>query len=97
LVVKFLGGDVRIELSDYGDIRGLIVDGKPGFSPRGVSIIIGKSGSGKTLLANALYMEPVLTIADIVRKLELGLNEKYTDAIEPVKAMADLYGVQELQ
>jgi ABC-type dipeptide/oligopeptide/nickel transport system ATPase component len=96
-VVKFLGGDVRIELSDYGDIRGLIVDGKPGFSPRGVSIIIGKSGSGKTLLANALYMEPVLTIADIVRKLELGLNEKYTDAIEPVKAMADLYGVQELQ
>ena len=97
MVVKFLGGDVRIELSDYGDIRGLIVDGKPGFSPRGVSIIIGKSGSGKTLLANALYMEPVLTIADIVRKLELGLNEKYTDAIEPVKAMADLYGVQELQ
>jgi predicted GTPase len=59
---------------------------------------MGKSGSGKTLLANALYMEPVLTIADIVRKL--GLNEKYpaiTDAIETVKAMADLYGVQELQ
>jgi len=86
---------VRIELSDYGDVRGLVVDGKPGFSPRGVSIIMGKSGSGKTLLANALYMEPVLTIADIVRKL--GLNEKYTDAIETVKAMADLYGVQELQ
>ena len=36
LVVKFLGGDVRIELSDYGDVRGLVVDGKPGFSPRGV-------------------------------------------------------------
>ena len=81
---------VRIELSDYGDVRGLVVDGKPGFSPRGVSIIMGKSGSGKTLLANALYMEPVLTIADMVRKL--GLNEKYTDAIETVKAMADLYG-----
>jgi len=84
---------VRIELSNYSDIRELVVDGKPGFSPRGVSIIIGKSGSGKTLLANALYMEPVLTIADIVRKL--GLNEKYpaiTDAIETVKAMADLYG-----
>jgi predicted GTPase len=86
---------VRIELSNYSDIRELVVDGKPGFSPRGVSIIMGKSGSGKTLLANALYMEPVLTIADIVRKLRL--NEKYTDAIEPVKAMADLYGVQELQ
>jgi predicted GTPase len=86
---------VHIELSDYGDVRGLVVDGKPGFSPRGVSIIMGKSGSGKTLLANALYMEPVLTIADIVRKL--GLNEKYTDAIKTVKAMADLYGVQELQ
>jgi predicted GTPase len=88
---------VRIELSNYSDIRELVVDGKPGFSPRGVSIIMGKSGSGKTLLANALYMEPVLTIADMVRKLELELNEKYTDAIEPVKAMADLYGVQELQ
>jgi predicted GTPase len=88
---------VRIELSNYSDIRELVVDGKPGFSPRGVSIIMGKSGSGKTLLANALYMEPVLTIADMVRKLELGLNEKYTDAIETVKAMADLYGVQELQ
>jgi predicted GTPase len=60
---------VRIELSNYSDIRELVVDGKPGFSPRGVSIIMGKSGSGKTLLANALYMEPVLTIADIVRKL----------------------------
>jgi hypothetical protein len=81
---------VRIELSNYGDVRGLVVDGKPGFSPRGVSIIMGKSGSGKTLLANALYMEPVLTIADIVRKL--GLNEKYTNAIETVKAMANLYG-----
>jgi predicted ribonuclease YlaK len=34
---------------------------------RGVSIIMGKSGSGKTLLANALYMEPVLTIIVIQR------------------------------
>jgi len=67
LVVKFLGGDVRIELSNYSDIRELVVDGKPGFSPRGVSIIMGKSGSGKMLLANALYMEPVLTIIVIQR------------------------------
>jgi hypothetical protein len=84
---------VRIELSDYGDIRGLVVDGKPGFSPRGVSIIIGRSGSGKTLLANALYMEPILTIADLAR--QLGLSEKYPaliDAIETVKAMANLFG-----
>ena len=41
---------VRIELSNYGDIRGLVVDNKPGFGPRGVSIIMGKSGSGKMLI-----------------------------------------------
>jgi|GEM_PF-4298149 len=41
---------VRIELSNYSDIRELVVDGKPGFGPRGVSIITGKSGSGKTLI-----------------------------------------------
>jgi putative ribosome biogenesis GTPase RsgA len=70
----------------YGDSLLMV---SPGLA-RGVSIIMGKSGSGKTLLANALYMEPVLTIADMVRKL--GLNEKYTDAIEIVKAMANLYG-----
>ncbi|MCG2867606.1 MAG: hypothetical protein L7H08_08780 [Vulcanisaeta sp.] len=84
---------MRIELSDYGDIQGLVVDGKPGFSPRGVSIIMGRSGSGKTLLANALYMEPALTIADVAR--QLGLVEKcpvIVDAVETVKAMADLYG-----
>jgi len=44
---------MRIELSNYSDIRELVVDSKPGFSPRDVSIIMGKSGSGKTLLANA--------------------------------------------
>ena len=80
-------------MSDYGDIQGLVVDGKPGFSPRGVSIIMGRSGSGKTLLANALYMEPALTIADVAR--QLGLVEKcpvIVDAVETVKAMADLYG-----
>ena len=26
---------VRIELSNYSDIRELVVDGKPGFSPEG--------------------------------------------------------------
>jgi len=41
---------MRIELSNYSDIRELVVDGKPGFGPRGVSIITGKSGSGKTLI-----------------------------------------------
>jgi hypothetical protein len=80
----------RIELSNYGPIRELIIDGKPGFNPRGVSIIMGRSGAGKTLLANALYMEPVLTIEDMARKL--GLHPALADAINIVKTIADLYG-----
>jgi len=82
-----------IELSNYGSIRNLVTDGKPRLDAKGVMVIMGRSGSGKTLLANALYMEPALTIADVVRQLEL--VEKcpvIVDAVETVKAMANLFG-----
>jgi hypothetical protein len=82
-----------IELSNYGSIRNLVTDGKPRLDAKGVMVIMSRSGSGKTLLANALYMEPALTIADVVRQLEL--VEKcpvIVDAVETVKAMANLFG-----
>jgi ABC-type lipoprotein export system ATPase subunit len=49
-----------IELSNYGSIRNLVKYGKPRLDAKGVMMIMGRSGSGKTLLANALYMEPAL-------------------------------------
>jgi hypothetical protein len=82
-----------IELSNYGSIRNLVTDGKPRLDAKGVMVIMGRSGSGKTLLANALYMEPALTIADAARQLEL--VEKcpvIVDAVETIKAMANLFG-----
>jgi hypothetical protein len=82
-----------IELSNYGSIRNLVTDGKPRLDAKGVMVIMSRSGSGKTLLANALYMEPALIIADVVRQLEL--VEKcpvIVDAVETVKAMANLFG-----
>ena len=81
----------RIELGNYGPIHELVIDGKPGFNPRGVSIIMGRSGSGKTLLANALYMEPVLAIEGLARKLGL-LHPALADAIGIAKTIADLFG-----
>jgi len=83
----------RIELSNYGLIHELVVDGKPGLNPRGVALVMGESGSGKTLLANALYMEPVLAIEGLTARL--GLLAKHpalADAIGIVKTIADLYG-----
>jgi hypothetical protein len=83
----------RIELGNYGPIHELVIDGKPGFSPRGVALVMGESGSGKTLLANALYMEPVLAIEGLAARL--GLLAKHpalADAIDTVKTIADLFG-----
>jgi hypothetical protein len=83
----------RIELGNYGPIHELVVDGKPGFNPRGVALVMGVSGAGKTLLANALYMEPVLAIENLA--MRLGLLMKHpalADAIGIAKTIADLYG-----
>jgi hypothetical protein len=83
----------RIELGNYGPIHELVVDGKPGLNAKGVALVMGKSGSGKTLLANALYMEPVLAIENLAMRLGLLIKHPaLADAIGIVKTIADLYG-----
>ncbi|WP_460172725.1 hypothetical protein [Vulcanisaeta sp. JCM 14467] len=59
---------MRFELQGYGIITSLIVDGSPYWEPNGLNFLIGMPGSGKTMLAWALYVEPVLMILDAYRK-----------------------------
>ena len=74
---------MRFEVQNYGPIESLVVNGDPYWEPTGLNFLIGMPGSGKTMLAWALYAEPALMILDAYREAYgQNLPMRYSDNID---------------